>query len=253
MLSCSEIGKRLGVTSSTIFYHLKKLGIHRDKIMLQKLNNSSREKKLKITNNAEQIILGSILGDGYMSPNRHPENTHLTLNSELRITHGIKQEEYIKYVKELLEKENIRCHLNFRDGSLNKPHYIKGILVKENGSFYLKTQRNVSFNFYRDLFYRPNKKLCRYLYKLKPLALAIWFMDDGFKNGRSWDLATNGFTFKEVFFLQKILMHNFGLATTVHKSNIGHPVLHIRSSCRDKFIKLVSPYMCKSMMYKLEL
>lgn len=252
-LSNREIGKIVGLSRGTIQYYMRKLGIHRDRKEQQKLNNTSREKVLCLSPVAEQIILGSILGDGYMSPNRHPENTHLTLNSELRISHGIKQEQYIKYIKQLLEKENIQCHLSFRDGSLNKTHYIKGNLVKENGTFNLKTQRNVSFNFYRDMFYRPDKKLCRYLYKMQPLALAIWFMDDGYKNGRGFCFATNGFTLKEVQLLQQIVKHNFNLDTTIYKSNLGQPILYIRTSCREKFIKLVSPYICKSMMYKLEL
>lgn len=74
-----------------------------------------------------------------MSPNRHPKDTHLTLNSELRISQGMRQEEYIKYKKNLLEKEGIKCHLKFRDGSTVAAHYIKGNIVKENGSFFLKT------------------------------------------------------------------------------------------------------------------
>lgn len=250
-LSNREIGKLLNVHKSTIQYYMNKLNIHRDRKLQQKLNNTCREKKLAISNNAEQIILGSILGDGYMSPNRHPVNTHLTLNSELRIKHGKVQEEYVKYKKDLLEKEGIKCHLAFLD---NRPiHYINGIEVKENGTYHLKTQRNVSFNFYRDLFYRPNKKLCKYLYKINALGLAIWFMDDGYKNGRGFKFATDGFTWKEVMFLQKLVKHNFDLDTTIQKTRLGYPSLYIRTSCREKFIKLVSPYICDSMKYKLEL
>lgn len=250
-LSNSEIGKLLGVHRSNIQYYMNKLNIHRDRKMQQRLNNTCREKKLPITDNAEQIILGSILGDGYMSPNRHPQNSHLTLNSELRIAQGKVQEEYVIYKKELLEKEGIRCHLMFLDN--RPPHMINGIEVKENGTYQLKTQRNVSFNFYRNMFYRPKKRLCRYLYKLKALGLAIWFMDDGYKNGNGFKLATDGFTWNEVVFLQKIMKHNFNLDTTIQKTRLGYPSLYIRTSCRQIFIDLVSPYICDSMKYKLEL
>lgn len=250
-LSNREIGKLIGRSRSCIQYYMNKLNIHRDRKVQQKLNNTCREKTLSISTDAEQIILGSILGDGYMSPNRHPENTHLTLNSELRITHGIKQKEYVEFKKRLLEKEGIKCHLCFID---NRPtHFINGIEVRENGTYQLKTQRNISFNFYRKMFYRPNKKLTRYLYKLNALGLAIWFMDDGFKNGRGFNIATDSFTFKEVYFLQKMLKHNFNLDTTVVTYHQNKPRLYIRTSCRDAFIKLISPYMCESMMYKLEL
>ena len=252
-LSNREIGKLLGKTRSTVQYYLNKLNIHRDRKAQQKINNTCREKRIVISPAAEQIILGSILGDGYMSPNRHPENTHLTLNSELRITHGKKQEDYVKYKKDLLENEGIRCHLLFIDSSKIKPHYIDGIEVRENGSYHLKTQRNVVFNMYRNMFYRPNKQLTRYMYKLGPLGLAIWFMDDGFRNGKGFVLATDGFTIKEVKFLQKVLKHNFNLDTTIQRTRLNHPQIYIRTSCREKFIDLVSPYMCESMRYKLML
>lgn len=78
-------------------------------------------------------------------------------------------------------------------------------------------------------------------------------MDDGYKNGRGFCFCTNCFTFKEVQFLQQLLKHNFNLDTTIQKSNLGQPVLYVKSSCREKFIELVSPYMCESMMYKLAL
>ena len=252
-LSNREIGKMIGKARSTVQYYLNKLRIHRDRKAQQKLNNTCREKYLNISPTAEQIILGSILGDGYISPNRHPEDTHLTLNSELRISHGIKQKEYAEYKMHLLKEEGIKCHLNYIDSSKIKKHFIKGLEVKCDGIYHLKTQRNVSFNYYRDMFYRPNKKLCRYLYKLDALGLAIWFMDDGFKNGRGWVLCTDGFTVKEVQLLRKILKHNFDLDTTFRRSYIGNPQIYIRTSCREKFLNLVSPYVCDSMYYKLEL
>ena len=89
-LSNREIGKIVGLSRNSVQYYLNKLNIHRDRKEQQKLNNTSREKILKISETAEQIIIGSILGDGYISPNRHPIDTSLTLNSELRINHGYK-------------------------------------------------------------------------------------------------------------------------------------------------------------------
>lgn len=252
-LSNREIGKILGVHRSNIQYYMNKLNIHRDRKSQQKLNNTCREKVLPITSNAEQIILGSILGDGYMSPHRHPQDTHLTLNSELRIAHGVNQKDYAEYLKHLLEKEGIRCSLIYRETTNEKPHYIKGRLIKSKGLYYMKTQRNVSFNYYRDMFYRPNKRINRFLYKLNPLGLSIWFMDDGYKNGRGFVLCTDCFSFKEVNLLRKVLKHNFNLDTTIQKSNQGKPRIYVRTSCRENFLNLVSPYMCESMKYKLEL
>lgn len=250
-LSNREIGKIVGLSRSSVQYYLNKLNIHRDRKEQQKLNNTSREKILKISETAEQVIIGSILGDGYISPNRHPIDTSLTLNSELRINHGYKQKEYIEYKKYLLEKEGIKCYLQLIKSSKLKEHYIKGIKIKDKDRYYLKTQRNVSFNFYRNLFYRPDKKLSKYIYKINALGLAIWYMDDGCKNGKGFVLCTDNFTIKEVELLRKVLKHNFNLDTTIQKSNIGNPRIYIRVSCREHFISLISKYICKSMQYKL--
>lgn len=249
-LSNREIGKIVGISRSTVQYYLNKLGIHRDRKLMQRLNNTNREKRIKITYNAEQILLGSVLGDGYLSPNRHPENTKLILNSELRIAHGESQKEYIEYKKELLEREGIRCSLTIFPSS-NRVHYIKGIPVIDGPSYRLKTQRNVAFNFYRDLFYKPHKKLNRYFYKLNALGLAIWFMDDGYKHGNGYVLCTNCFTLKEVSLLRDILKHNFNLDTTCFKSNLGAPLIYIKASSKNSFLELVSSYICESMKYKL--
>lgn len=249
-ISYSDLSKILNVAKSTIQYHMNKLGIKRDRIAQQKINNTCREKRLDINQDAEQIILGSILGDGCISKYRKPKDTKLLLNSTLTIVQGIKQKDYLEYKKELLERNNIKCTIKQR--KLNtKPRYIKGVLLKEYPSFSLTTCRNVVFNKYRDIFYNSRKHLSKYLYKLNALGLAIWYMDDGYCSQNSINFCTNCFTYKEVQLLQTILKHNFDLETTVHKSNLGHPIIHIRAKSRKRFIDLVSPYICECLKYKL--
>ena len=249
-LSNREIGKILGKHRSTIQWYLNKLGIHRNRKDQQKLNNTSREKVLNITENAEQIILGSILGDGSISKHRKPEYSKLLLNSYLIINHGIKQIGYIKYKKELLENEGIKCYLNLRKLS-KKKHYIKGIVVKENGTLALRTVKNVSFNKYRDLFYSDKKYINEFIYRLNPLGLAIWLMDDGCKSKSGFNLYTNCFSIKDDNILISLLRVNFGLDATLQKtSNIGRSI-YIRAKSKKRFIKLVQPYICDSMKYKI--
>lgn len=249
-LSNREIGKILGKHRTTIQWYLNKLGIHRDRKDQQKLNNTSREKVLDITENAEQIILGSILGDGCISKHIKPECSKLLLNSSLIINHGIKQTGYIKYKRELLEREGIKCYLKLKKPP-KKKHYIKGIEVKENGTLVLKTMRNVSFNKYRDLFYSDKKYINEFIYKLNPLGLAIWFIDDGCKSGSGFNLYTNCFSIKDDNILINLLKVNFGLDATLQKtSNIGRSI-YIRAKSKKRFIELVQPYICDSMKYKI--
>ena len=250
-LSNREIGKLLGISRSTVSYYLQKENIHRDRIVQQKLNNTCREKVLEINDEAEQVILGSILGDGSIAKYCRPKDTKKLLNSNLIIHHGIKQKEYIEYKKEILERNNIKCYLSFTEGEKIKPHYIKGILVKENGTYTLKTQRNVVLNKSRDIFYSDRKHISKYIYKLKALGLAIWYMDDGYYSSTTMNICTNSFSYKEVTFLQAILKHNFEIETTIYKSNLGHPILHIKACSRQRFLNIVTPYICNCLKYKL--
>ena len=48
-LSNREIGKIVGLSRNSVQYYLNKLNIHRDRKEQQKLNNTSREKILKIS------------------------------------------------------------------------------------------------------------------------------------------------------------------------------------------------------------
>lgn len=247
-MSNSDIGKIIGKARTTVQYYLNKLNIHRDRLTQQKLNNSSRKKHIHITENAEQIILGSILGDGSISKHREPINTKELLNSQLIITHGVAQLEYLKYKKSLLEREGIKCYLKER--KIGKEHYIKGIKVKENGSYICKTLRNIEFNKYRDLFYKDKKYINKYIYKLNALGLAIWYMDDGNYNG-SIHLYTNNFSLKDDYLLLKVLKHNFNIEASLHKtSNVGR-CIYIKAKSKKRFFELISPYICESMRYKI--
>lgn len=252
LLSNREIGKIVGLSRNTVAYYMKQLGIHRDRKLMQKNNNTSRQKICTITDNAEQIILGSILGDGYISEYTRPENSKLLLNSQLRIVHGLKQEQYIKYKSSLLEREGLKCHLHYIDKTNYKEHYIKGILVKEVGSWTMQVQRNVSFNKYRQMFYKNRiKYINRYIYRLNALGLAIWYMDDGCYNNNGIHLYTNCFNNKDLILLQNMLKHNFNLDTTLQNCSSGGKAIYIKASSKKQFLKIIEPYICDCMKYKL--
>lgn len=250
-ISNRGISEILKISRSSVQYYLRILNIHRDRKTQQKLNNTSREKRVEISPRMEQIILGSILGDGTISKYKRPKNTKQLLNSQLTCGHGIKQKNYIEYKKALIEAESIKCYLHFIDPSKMKKHYIKDKLVHEQGIYQLRTMRNVSFNKYRDMFYKEKKFANKYIYKLNALGLAIWYMDDGTRYKNTYRLCTNNFSLKDLYLLQKMLKHNFSIDTTLQKtSNIGY-YIYIRTKSVPYFIKLVSPYIHESMKYKI--
>lgn len=76
-------------------------------------------------------------------------------------------------------------------------------------------------------------------------------MDDGYYSNNTINICTNSFSYKEVALLQVILRHNFKIETTIRKSNLGHPILYIKACSRQRFLDIVTPYICKCLKYKI--
>lgn len=253
-LSNREIGKLVGLTRNAVQWHIKSLGITRNRKELQRVNNTKRSFEINISDNAEQIILGSILGDGSISKWKRSNDSKLNLNSKLSILHTEPQLDYLLYKKKLLEENGIRCAKIVKTSKekiallnptiLGRPYTI-------NNRYTLYTRRAVSFNKYRDLFYKSKKYINRYIYKLKPLGLAIWYMDDGNKLHNTYTFNTQCFDLKSLKILQKMLLHNFNIKTSLNKASVKHYRIYIRRESADLFYSLVKPFICKSMEYKL--
>lgn len=249
--SARVIGEIVGLSRQTVIWYIRKLNIPRDREFLRKANNTKRSFEIDISEEAEQIILGSILGDGNITNWKRFKNSKLNLNSSLVINHTEPQLEYILYKKQLLEKYGIRCQkLRKIDKDIIEQRYshsIKNIKVKSNTRYTLSTRKAITFNKYRDMFYKDKKIVNRYIYKLRALGLAIWYMDDGYKHDNTYHLCTNCFSSKDVKLLQKMLYHNFNIETTVDKRHI----IRIKCKSANIFTSLIEPFICESMKYKL--
>lgn len=279
--SFNEIGEILGKSGKTIAYHIKNVGIEVrpnkkiDQKEFEKLWTEGKSDKEianyfgvkestiktfrtkgenagkfnivrsfsqedhKLSTIQEQMILGSLLGDmNLTSPtmNRH-------LNSRLSIVHSIKQEDYFMEKVRILDKFMGSYKLY-----TPKPD-------KRTGNIYETWRGNSKshkvFTDIYNLLYQNNIKTItkNFLNKIiHPIALAFWFMDDGTSTGT---IATNCFTDEEVELLVNWLKETWNIESTIQK-NKNCSVLHISTSSRPKFEKLIYPYMIPSMYYKLK-
>lgn len=253
-LSAREIGKLVNLHRTTVNYHLRKLNIFRDRATLQKCNNTQRSFDIEISNEAEQIILGSILGDGTITKWKRCTNSKLNLNSSLTICHTSPQKDYLLYKKQLLEKYGIKCHKISIIPKERLQKYCPTILGKTytiNDRYSLSTRRAISFNKYRDLFYKDIKYINPYIKKLDNLGLAIWYMDDGYKHVGTYFLCTNCFDLESVKLLQEVLLENFNIETTLNKGYKGAYIIHIRAKSANLFKSKIESFICDSMKYKL--
>ena len=192
-----------------------------------------------------QIVLGSLMGDGNLSPNRSGRN-----GVRFRMGHGAKQVDYLQWKTELLGNVGHSVHDN-----------VKG------ARFVDFTPLPELAELQRAVYLGDGKKFLSedYLKALTPLALAIWYMDDGSFTVRSKglqqrtaggsgriEICVEAMTDGSRQRLCDYLRDTHGLDVRLrHSGATGKAVLVFSTAATAKFQELVAPYMAPSMEYKL--
>jgi recombination protein RecA len=192
-----------------------------------------------------QVVLGSLMGDGNLSPNRRDRN-----GARFRLGHGAKQVEYLEWKTALMGN------------------------IKHSVSENAKGARFVDFTplpelaeLQRAVYVGDGKKFLseEYLKALTPLALAIWYMDDGAFTVRSKGLqqrTAGGSGRIEICVeamsegsrvrLRDYLRDTHDLDVRLRLSGTaGKAVLVFSTAATAKFQEMVAPYVAPSMEYKL--
>ena len=186
-----------------------------------------------------QVLLGSLLGDGCISK-KYYKNGGCTL----KISHCIAQKEYLEYKHSLLKDivYPIKCYTE-KDSRLKSG---------ENTEYMFYTKSILELVQFRNNWYIPDKHIYKPdVYKLSSLGLAIWYMDDGFKNNPygGCTLCTNSFNIEDLNILIDVLQTNFDLHATIIPSN---NCLYIHSNEFSKFVNIIKPYIIPCMEYKIQ-
>jgi len=199
----------------------------------------------RLSNQQTQVILGSLMGDGNLSP-----NTCGRSGTRFRLGHGAKQAEYLDWKISLLG--NIGC---------TRTSNAKGAVFADF------TPLPELAEIHDAVYFGDGKKHLSwdYLKELTPLALAVWYMDDGGFTLRSKGLQdrTQGGTGRIETCVEAMstgsrdrlvqyLRDTHGLDVRLRASGArGVSVLHFTTSASEKFQKLVAPFVHPSMDYKL--
>jgi hypothetical protein len=194
------------------------------------------KKDLVLTKRQQEIIAGTLLGDG------HLETQDGGKTYRLKIEHCDAQREYLEWF-----------YQEFKSWTPSKP-YIK----TKNGKVYVgvRTYSHKAFTSFGKIFYQEGRKVIPKIIEklLTPLSLAIWFMDDGSLKSvrhRTFVIHTLGYDRSELENVQKILLKKFGLLTSLHSQKGKYWRLYIQSQSAEKFKKLIEQYILPSMRYKL--
>ena len=204
-------------------------------------NNKIEEykKSLKLTNQQREIVIGLLLGDG------HLETWNGGKTYRLKIEHAIKQKEYTEWLYSI-----------FQEWVRTPPQEKKKLNPSGNTTknIWFQTYSHSSLRFYAQQFYcKGIKRVPDRIDKwLKPLSMAVWFMDDGSyksKDHRALIINTQGFIKDDIILLQKVMM-SYNIETQIRKQVDGLQIL-ITEPSASRFAEIVKPYLRKEFWYKL--
>ncbi len=184
-----------------------------------------------LTKLERQIIVGSLLGDGYMRiiPGRS--------NAFLEVNHSIRAKVYVDYKFKSLKR---LCESSPKERSTNENRIAYRFFTK---------QHKVLTDLYHQ-FYQHGRKIIPAGLIIDPVILAVWYMDDGSKSrDRDVYLNTQQFSVND----QKRLLHclrSLGIQARLNRDKHYFRIRIMKTSI-NLFMKIIAPHVIDSMKYKL--
>ena len=184
-----------------------------------------------LTKLERSIIIGSILGDGYMRimPGRS--------DAFLEINHSVKAKDYVDYKFNKLKRI---CESAPKERATNEDRHAY--------RFFTKQHKDLTTLY--GLFYKNKRKIIPKNLELDPMSIAIWYMDDGSKS-RDSDVYLNTQQFS-LTDQRKLLncLRKFGINARLNKDKKYYRIRILKESIKN-FMSIVAPHMAPSMKYKL--
>lgn len=196
--------------------------------------------KHKLTEKQRAIIIGNVLGDGYLEFNGFR-------GTRLQMKQAERSKEYIWWL-----------YNEFQDICKSEPKQ-----RKDNNQWFFGTRYLDELTILRNIFYDANgKKIVPDDIEnllTDPLTLAIWYMDDGTLDWRPKDhfafsLTINCFSVEESQKLSQALLKNFSIYSSIQNPlcrGKRYPKLYIGKNGRETFLNLIQPYIIGCFNYKL--
>lgn len=182
-----------------------------------------------LTEVQKSVIIGCLLGDGYLRQLKGRRNAFLEVN------HSYKQKDYVDWKYEKLKNLVI-----------SPP---KSRKYNNRIAYRFFTKAHFELTELLHLFYKDGKKRIPE-FDLDPLILAVWFMDDG-SMVRASDVYLNTQQFSETDQLRLIKKLSLvGISARLNKDKQYQRIRLLKSSI-NVLEKLIQPYLINSMKYKV--
>jgi hypothetical protein len=180
------------------------------------------------------VLIGTLLGDGCLARNGRYHRLHVKHKGAHRALVDFKYRVF---------EEFISMPVHEFDQKLGDARYPCAQFA---------TRTNPVFTQWHERFYEGRRKIvppdigrC-----LDPLALAVWFMDDGAADYAGVTFQTHSFTREEVELLEQMLRERFHLTTNTRR-NRGGWILYVQASSLERLRGILRPHLLSTFVYKL--
>ena len=174
------------------------------------------------------MVVGALLGDAYLMPT--------TAGFCFRVNHGLLQRAYVDWKYSQLVQ------------------FVRTAPRQVDNCYYFRTVSHPYFKALRAEFYGESGK------KTVPLellwsevgsfGLAVWFMDDGAREGGQFRINTQSFSFVENEWVAEFLRAKFGIGATLNRDKDRFR-LRISYEAAERFMELIRVHVRPDMLYKL--
>jgi hypothetical protein len=173
------------------------------------------------------IVIGTLLGDGSL---------RCKTNALLEVNHSEAQRVYVEWKYRHLAD------------LVSTPPRVRAGNGKRTACRFVTRSLPVLTPYFR-LFYESGKKRAPEV-ELSPLALAVWFMDDGCRSRNAVYLNTQQFDWCSQIALLRMLEEQWGIAATLNKDKSYHRI-RVSVSGTSRLAALIEPYLLPELRYKL--
>lgn len=197
------------------------------------------KKTLVLTSRQREILTGLLLGDG------HLETQNDGRTYRLKVEQAVRKKEYVDWLFQEFQ-DFVRTEPKEKEKTRNESQ-------TKNVGFSTLSVGN--FRFHAQQFYQGKEKVVpkRIDKLLSPLALAVWYMDDGSQKSslhRARILNTQGFRKQEIEHLIQILEKNFHLQAKLRSQKDGYQI-YIAAVFADRLKQIIEEHTVPCMRYKL--
>ena len=189
---------------------------------------------VELTSRQEEVLVGTLLGDGCLAQHGRHHRLHIKHKSAHRSLAELKYQAFEAFVSMPLHEFDQRL----RGGAFPCVQFA--------------TRTHPVFSKWHSYFYRGGRKIVprgigSYL---SGLSMAVWFMDDGAADYAGATLQTHNFSADEVELLVSLLRRKFELEVNSRR-NKGKRIIYVRASSMNALRELIEPHLLREFDYKL--